>query len=138
MVENVQDVLENVAVIIQLTSKMIKKGLTFLFGAIMVFAGVSHFRKPEIYLPFIPDFMPEVAVNYVIGIIEIVVGIGVFVPQYRTQAAWGIFFLMVAFLPLHIADVFKEIPAIGTHQAALIRLPFQFVLISWAWFITRE
>ena len=117
---------------------MVKKALTLLFGALLMYAGISHFIKPEIFLPFIPDFMPEVGVNYVVGIIEIIVGVGVFVPQYRTQAAWGIFFLMVAFLPLHIADVFAETPAIGSHQAALIRLPIQFVLISWAWFITRE
>lgn len=116
---------------------MIKKILTLLLGAFMVYAGISHFRKPEIFLPFIPDFFPKEGFNYLVGITEIIVGIGTFIPKFRAQAAWGILFLMVTFLPLHIIDVFKENPAIGTHQAALIRLPFQFVLIGWAWYISK-
>jgi hypothetical protein len=44
---------------------------------------------------------------------------------------------MLAFLPLHLMDVFKDAPAIGSHKAALVRLPLQFVFILWAWFIYR-
>ncbi len=44
---------------------------------------------------------------------------------------------VLTFLPVHIADVFRETPAIGNHQAALIRLPFQFVFILWGWAVTR-
>ena len=117
---------------------MIKTGLTFLLGAFIAYAGTSHFRKPEIFLPFIPDFLPQTLVNYAVGLLEIILGVGIFIPQFRQQAAWGIFILMVAFLPLHIIDVFSKNPSIGSHQAALIRLPIQFVLIGWAWFITRE
>ena len=116
---------------------MIKKGLTLLFGVFMIYAGVSHFRKPEIFLPFIPDFLPKQGFNYLVGLIEIIVGIGAFIPKFRAQATLGILILMVAFLPLHILDVFTENPAIGNHQAALIRLPIQFVLIGWAWFISK-
>ena len=95
---------------------MIKKVLTLLFGAIMIYAGVSHFRKPEIFLPFIPNFLPKEGFNYMVGIIEIIVGIGAFIPRFRSQAALGILLLMIIFLPLHIMDVFKENPASGTHQ----------------------
>jgi hypothetical protein len=35
----------------------------------------------------------------------------------------------------HTVNTFKEQPAVGTHQIALIRLPFQFLFIAWAWFI---
>ena len=115
----------------------VKKALTFLFGAAMIFAGITHFRKPEMFFPFIPDFLPEVPINYLVGAVEIIVGVGVFIPPFRSQAAFGILLLMVAFLPLHIIDVFKDSPAIGNHQMALIRLPIQFVLIGWAWFISR-
>jgi len=44
--------------------------------------------------------------------------------------------LMIIFVPVQIADVFREAPAIGSHQAPLIvllQLPFQFVLILWGW-----
>lgn len=116
---------------------MIKKVLTLLFGAFMIYAGVSHFRKPEIFFPFIPSFLPEEGFNYLVGIVEIIVGIGAFIPKFRPQATLGILLLMIIFLPLHMMDVFKENPAIGTHQAALIRLPIQFVLIGWAWYISK-
>ena len=104
----------------------------------MIFGGINHFMKPEIYLPFFPDFLPKERLNYLAGILEIVLGIAVFIKQFRLNACLGIFILMIAFLPLHIWDVFSENPAIGSHQAALIRLPFQFLFIAWAWFIYKK
>ena len=104
----------------------------------MVFGGVNHFIKPEMYAPFIPDFLPNVALNYLAGMAEIVLGIGVFIPKFRSMATLGILVMMLVFLPLHIIDVFKENPAIGSHQVALIRLPVQFLFIAWAWFINRK
>lgn len=115
--------------------KTLKLILTFLFGAIMIIAGVNHFVKPEMYAPFIPEFLPNIATNYLTGILEIGVGVGTFIPKYRSMATLGILVMMLVFLPLHILDVFKENPAIGSHQVALIRLPIQFVLILWAWYI---
>ncbi|WP_428667462.1 DoxX family protein [Runella sp.] len=118
--------------------KITKLILTYLFGAFMVFAGINHFLKPEMYAPFIPAFLPNDAINYLAGIAEIIVGVGVFIPKYRSQATLGILIMMLLFLPLHIIDVFKDDPAIGSHRVALIRLPIQFVLIFWAWFIHKK
>lgn len=117
------------------TAKLI---LTFLFGAFMIFGGVNHFLKPAIYLAFIPNFLPGEAINYLSGIAEIIVGIGVFIPKFRSLSTLGILIMMLIFLPLHVIDVFKEQPAVGSHQAALVRLPLQFVLIFWAWFIHKK
>lgn len=118
--------------------KTLKLILTLLFGAFMILGGLNHFLTPEIYFPFIPDFLPREVINYLAGILEIILGIGVFVPKFRPMATLGIFLMMLAFLPLHILDVFKENPAIGSHQAALVRLPLQFILILWAWFIQKR
>lgn len=118
--------------------KIAKLILTFLFGAFMIFGGVNHFLKPAMYLPFIPNFLPAEAINYLSGIAEIIVGIGVFIPKFRSLSTLGILIMMLIFLPLHVIDVFKEHPAIGSHQVALIRLPLQFVLIFWAWFIHKK
>lgn len=115
--------------------KIFKFILTFLFGAFMIMGGINHFLKPAMFFPFIPNLLPKEAVNYIAGILEIVVGVGVFIPAFRSWATLGILGLMVIFLPLHIMDVFSETPAIGSHQLALIRLPIQFVLILWAWYI---
>jgi uncharacterized membrane protein len=118
--------------------KTVKLILTLLFGAFMIFSGINHFLKPDIYLPFIPDFLPKVLIIYLSGVVEIVLGLGVFIPRFRHLSALGILWLMLLFLPLHIVDVFRDNPAIGSHSIALIRLPIQFVLILWAWFISRK
>ena len=115
-----------------MTTKLI---LTFVFGAILILTGTIHFFKPKIYFHFIPDFLPKNAVNTLAGIVEILLGIAVFVPQTRYVATLGILLLMLAFLPLHIVDVFRERPAIGSHWLAIVRLPLQFVLIWWAYSI---
>ena len=118
--------------------KNLKLILTYLFGAFLIFGGINHFIKPEMYAPFIPDFLPNLAINYLTGIVEIAVGVGVFIPRFRSIATLGILIMMLVFLPLHIFDVFKENPAIGSHQVALIRLPVQFLFIAWAWFIHKK
>jgi uncharacterized membrane protein len=118
--------------------KTVKLILTLLFGAFMIFSGINHFLKPDMYLPFIPDFLPKVFIIYLSGVVEIVLGLGVFIPHFRHLSALGILLLMLLFLPLHIVDVFRDNPAIGSHSIALIRLPIQFVLILWAWFISRK
>ncbi len=118
--------------------KTIKYTLTILFGVIMIAGGVVHFLRPAVYAPFFPDYFPRNAIIYASGLVEIAVGIGVFIPRFRSLATLGILLLMIAFLPMHIIDVFKENPAVRSHQIALIRLPLQFVLIAWAWFIHKQ
>ena len=118
--------------------KIIKIMLTVLFALFLIFGGVNHFLKPEMYLPFIPLSLPGKFIIYVSGAVEIALGIGTLVAKTRSLATLGILLLMIAFLPLHVMDVFKESPAIGTHEAALIRLPIQFVLIAWAWYIHKK
>lgn len=104
----------------------------------MIYGGVNHFLKPEMYAPFIPDFLPTDLINYGSGLLEIMLGIGLLIPKFRFKAALGVLVLMLIFLPLHILDVFSETPAIGSHEAALVRLPVQFLFIVWAWFISKK
>ncbi|MDH4473936.1 MAG: hypothetical protein QE487_15120 [Fluviicola sp.] len=112
--------------------------LIFLLAIILISGGVMHFIRPEVYNPFIPDTLPKLAVNYATGIVEIVLGIGLLTTKYRRLAAGGVFLLMIAFLPLHVMDVFADQPAIGSKTLAYIRLPLQFVLIYWPWYIRKH
>ncbi|WP_116769755.1 MULTISPECIES: DoxX family protein [Maribacter] len=106
-----------------------------ILALFMIYGGVQHFVKPNFYMPFVPSFLPyPIAVIYVSGIIEIVLGFTLLVnKKYAKLAALGVLVLMILFLPIHIWDVFSETPAIGGHDAALIRLPIQFVLIALSW-----
>jgi uncharacterized membrane protein len=114
----------------------IKLIFALLLGAFMIANGSYHFSKPEMYFPFIPDFLPKLTVNYVSGVIEILLGIGVFIPQTRVFATLGILLMMIAFLPIHLVDACKETPAIGTRIVAIQRLVLQFGFILWAWWVT--
>ncbi|MBK8395091.1 MAG: hypothetical protein IPL26_07565 [Leptospiraceae bacterium] len=118
--------------------KTLKLVLTFLFAAFIIYGGINHFLKPSMYLPFIPNFLPREFVNYASGILEILIGVGLLIPQYRFRSAQALLLLMIVFLPIHVWDVFRDDPAIGSHSAALIRLPVQFIFIGWAWFISKR
>lgn len=108
--------------------------LRVLFAIFMIYAGAQHFTNVEFFNAFVPDFLIyKACIIYVSGIIEVLLGILLLIPKYKRTAASGIFVLMICFLPIHIWDVFSNTPAIGSHQAALIRLPIQFVLIALAY-----
>ena len=109
--------------------------LKSIFGAFFMFAGIMHIIKPEMFKHFIPDVFPKKLVNYIVGVIEFGLGIGLFFPKTDKHAAVGIFILMVLLLPIHIWDVTKERPAIGSKRTAIIRIPFQFVLMYFAYLI---
>jgi uncharacterized membrane protein len=119
-------------------SNTIWTGVRILFAIFMIMGGVQHFLKPDFYLPFVPDFLPfKMEVIYLSGLLEIALGALLLLKKYARIAAMGIFILMVLFLPIHVWDVFSSTPAIGTHKAALIRLPFQFLFMAIAWKIKQ-
>lgn len=113
--------------------------LRFLLALFMINAGLQHFLNPDFYLPFVPPFLPFThAIILLSGVLEIVLGIGLFLPKKISRhVACGIFVLMLVFFPIHIADLFLSHPAIGSHKAAWIRLFVQFILTAWAWRVYR-
>jgi len=110
------------------------KIIKILLALFMIYAGVQHFLKPTFYLPFVPPILPfKLGVIYFSGVLEMVVGILLLLPKFAKLGATGILWLMLLFLPIHIWDVFSDQPAIGSPEAAMIRLPMQLVLIGLAW-----
>ena len=57
--------------------------------------------------------------------------------RVRCRAAWGVLFLMIGFLPLHVIDAFRETPIIGSPTAAVVRVGVQLLLIYLAWRLVR-
>jgi len=112
--------------------------LTIVFGAFFMFAGVMHIIKPRIFKHFIPDFFPKKTTNYIVGFVEFSLGFGLFFTQTVAYTSLGIFILMVLFLPIHIWDVTKEKPAIGSKKVAIIRIPLQFLLMYCAYLIYQH
>ena len=103
--------------------------LKIIFGVIFCFAGIMHLVRPIIFKQFIPTILPKKLVNYIVGIIEITLGLGLFFSSTTKNAALGIFILMILFLPIHIWDAAKEKPAIGSKKIAFVRIPLQFLLM---------
>lgn len=100
----------------------------------LILGGVQHFISPTNYIPFVPSFLPfTMAIIYISGLFEILFGLALFFKKMKIIGAWGVLILMLLFLPIHVWDVFSETPAIGSRNAALIRLPLQFLLVGIAW-----
>lgn len=109
--------------------------LLWTFAILMMAAGLNHIIFPKFYRTFIPRWLPLIAVNYIVGVIEFVIGLGLLFPESRHISALTLLMMMVFFLPFHVLDVFKKKPAIGSKRMAYIRLPLQFILIWWAWYL---
>lgn len=113
--------------------------LLALMALLFIWSGINHFIKPHFFTPFLLPFMDNFKDFYIYssGIIEILLGVGLFLPKQRLTAAYGIITLLVIFLPLHIFDLFREHPAIGSHKAAWIRILVQLIFIGWAYLLSR-
>ncbi len=123
----------------KLNSLKIWTVLKIVIALFMIYAGIQHFVKPFIFIPFVPEFLPlKLSIVYASGVVEILVGFLLLIKKYAKIGAIGILILLVLFLPIHIWDVFSESPAIGSKQAAFIRLPIQFVLIFIVWKIKNS
>lgn len=103
--------------------------LKIIYGGFFCFAGIMHIIKPDFFKHFIPDFLPKKLVNYVVGILEFSLGLGLFFSETVKLASLGIIILLIIFLPIHIWDVTKKRPAIGSKKAAIVRIPLQFLLL---------
>jgi uncharacterized membrane protein len=128
------------------TLPRLKRPLLYLMSFLYVVAGVMHFVVPKVYARIVPPQFPRpVLLVYLSGIAEIVLGIGVVIRRTRRRSAWGLIALLLAVFPANVYMAMNDlIPdavpdwASGVARAALwIRLPFQGVLILWAWWYTR-
>ena len=105
-----------------------------------------HFVVPEAYVQVMPPVLPApLALVYLSGVAEVVLGVGVLVPQTRRYAAWGLVALLVAVFPANVymatSGVVVEGTPFGTIDPSAAerwgRLPLQAVLVAWAWWYTR-
>jgi len=118
-----------------------KRVLLWVMGVAYCFAGFNHLWHPDFYLAIMPPGLPNPEwLNVLAGLFEIVLGVYVLEPRTRILAAWGIIALLVAVFPanLYVAleNVGREGPGSGAGAANWIRLPFQALLIAWAWWYT--
>ena len=119
-----------------------KEILRFIFSVSLIVVGITHFIKPDQYVRIVPPQLPyPLELVYISGFFEILGGIGILIPFVRVAAAWGLIALFIAVFPANINMAVNSIPIEGIPHYPLlywVRLPFQAVLIAWAWWYTRK
>jgi uncharacterized membrane protein len=123
--------------------RRMKRILLWAMAAFYVVAGINHFRDPGFYVPMMPAYLPwHRELIWASGVAEVALGLALLVPALRAAAAWGVIALLVAVFPANLHVALENVP-LGGRETGLgiwnwVRLPFQAVLIAWAWWYTRE
>ncbi|NJL45584.1 MAG: DoxX family membrane protein [Leptolyngbyaceae cyanobacterium SM2_3_12] len=119
-----------------------KDTLRAILAGSMVVVGLLHFVYPEPFVRIVPDFLPApAALVYLSGVLEILLGLGLLVPSVQQLSAWGLVVLFVAVYSANLNMAINHIHIEGVPDGfwfQAIRLPFQFVLIAWAYWYTRS
>ena len=118
-----------------------KSILLWVMGIFYIFAGIMHFANTGFYVPMMPPYLPwHLQLIYLSGVAEIACGVGVLIPTWRSLAAWATIALLIAVFPANIHIALHNVPLAGAREGAgvwnWVRLPFQAVLIAWAWWYT--
>jgi uncharacterized membrane protein len=103
----------------------------------MMLAGTAHFVVPDVYLGIMPPWLPQPGLLVLAsGAAEIAAGVAVLIPGTRRLGGWMAIAVFVAVFPANVwmavePTVWPELPL----WARWARLPFQGVLIAWAWWV---
>ena len=121
--------------------KKIKVILLYLLVLFYVAMGVMHLLNPNQYLPMMPAWMPaHTFLIYFSGAIEIVLGMLLLPLKTRALSAKIIIaMLVVYFFAIHIPQSldFYQTKNEG-FVGSIVRLPFQFLFIAWAWLFVND
>ncbi|NME71319.1 DoxX family protein [Flammeovirga aprica] len=114
-----------------------KKTLSIILAVILLLSAVAHIMSPGFYAPMIPSFIPVSLGNILATITEFTTAILLLIPKYRKWGGLSFMALMITFLPLHIWDMFRDVPIVGPQPLTTIRLVFQFAFIFAGWWIYK-
>lgn len=119
-----------------------KEILRVVLAISIIVVGVTHFLTPEPFVKIVPPQLPyPLELVYLSGFYEILGGIGLLVPPVSQAAAWGLIALFIAVFPANINMAVNHIKLENIPDSPwlhVVRLPFQAVLIAWAWWYTKS
>jgi uncharacterized membrane protein len=113
----------------------------WLLAAFMTFTGTMHFVRPQPFVDIVLSFLPyPLALVYISGFFEVLFGVGLLIPRFSRHAAWGLIALYIAVFPANVNMAVNQLPFMGTVYPVgnWLRLPFQLVLILWAYWLTKR
>jgi uncharacterized membrane protein len=106
-------------------------------------AGINHFRVPAFYIQIIPHYFPHPEMlNIAAGCCEIIFAILLIFTKTRKFGAWGIVFMLIAFIPVHLQMIIDSPYKLGNAVASPLLLWVRLIilqplLIWWAWWYTE-
>lgn len=112
--------------------------MSALIALVMASGTALHFMNPATLFGFIPAPLPPLPVIYATGIVELGVAIAALVPRTRGVAGLAFAFLCLAYMPLHVWDLFRDDPVITPHAAAIIRVFVQIMFIAIGWLVWKK
>jgi uncharacterized membrane protein len=119
----------------------VKTVFRWLLSLFVVAAGIGHFVKSEDFIRMVPAMLPAPALLvYISGVAEIAGGVGLQIARTRKWAALGLILLFIAVFPANINMAIHHISPTATPMEPWklwARLPLQFVLIAWAWWVRK-
>lgn len=121
--------------------KKVKIILLYLLAAFYFLMGLMHLIKPEQYNAMMPSWLPSHSLVILLsGVAEIALAVLLIPLKTRAMSAQLIIvMLLVFFFVIHIpqsVDYYRN--GNENFTASIIRLPFQFLLIAWAWLFIKD
>lgn len=113
----------------------LKKFTLYFFSLFFIWAGTRHFVKPQFYVSMMPHYLPNpLFLIYLSGFFEIVGGLGLMVPKFRSFSAWSLMMLLLAVLPANIYTWTEKVQISDVYWIEgwnlMFRIPLQFLLIA--------
>ncbi|UTH00151.1 hypothetical protein [Macrococcoides canis] len=111
-----------------------KSIIRMILGVLFTTAGVLHFLREPNFTKIIPSYIPfKKEITYITGIMEVIMGIYLFMKRPSTNAKKWINRFLLAVFPANVYMARKQLP-LGDKQlsqsALYGRLPLQFVLMK--------
>ncbi|MDG1541191.1 MAG: hypothetical protein P8Q46_06560 [Candidatus Thalassarchaeaceae archaeon] len=88
------------------------------YGVWIAWVGVQHFRDPSWFEPIVPDLLGSARFwVYASGVFEIILGLGVALPWFRKEAAFGITLMLLVLYWANLNMWLNDIPLDGKTYA---------------------
>ena len=100
--------------------------------------GSAHFLAAERMMLMLPGWLPaRTEIIFATGVLEVVLALALWIPQWRRRSGIAIALMLIAFLPANIYAALNSVPFGGNQMGPAylyVRLPYQAALILWiAW-----
>jgi len=121
------------------TELNITKYASWGLGIAFLFFYIGHIVKAQAMVEMLPPWVPfRLPIIYATGLLELLIGIALFIPKYQINAAKLAIVVFIVFFPANIYAALNSI-GLGGHQWGaiylLIRGPLQLTLMAWAYFL---